>query len=235
MSFNLVEGEVFCINKPATWSSFDVVNRLKFKIGKTENRKWIKVGHAGTLDPLATGLLVVCTGKETKNIDLIQGLPKTYTGKLKLGMVTPSFDLETEPIEINPVPYFTADFLDKIALKYIGEIDQIPPIYSALKVNGKRAYDYAREGEVLEMKSRKITIYNLKLEKVEPDILYFEVNCSKGTYIRSLVSDIGNDLECGATMIELCRTKIGDYSLESAWELNDLLTEIIPLNEANSL
>ncbi len=219
MTYHFDEGEILLVDKPLTWTSFQVVNKLKY-LTKS------KCGHAGTLDPLATGLLVVATGKSTKKIEDIQSQSKEYTGEFCLGASTPSFDLETEVIQFESNLNFQDINLEEINKNFIGEIEQTPPVYSAIKVKGKRAYSYAREGETLKMKSRKVHIYEFETSFLEPNIVKFRVVCSKGTYIRSLANDFG--IACGtrAYLKSLRRTKIGELCVENAktpeqWE--DLL------------
>lgn len=219
MTYHFDEGEILLVDKPLTWTSFQVVNKLKY-LTKS------KCGHAGTLDPLATGLLVVATGKSTKKIEDIQSQSKEYTGEFCLGASTPSFDLETEVIQFESNLIFQNINLEEINKNFIGEIEQTPPVFSAIKVKGKRAYSYAREGETVKMKSRKVNIYEFETSFLEPNIVKFRVVCSKGTYIRSLANDFG--IACGtrAYLKSLRRTKIGELCVENAktpeqWE--DLL------------
>ncbi len=218
MLFNFEEGEQILIDKPFKWTSFDVVKKVRNTI------KVKKVGHAGTLDPLATGLLVICTGKKTKQIDSIQAQSKEYTGTLVLGATTPSYDLETEPVLTN------ADFsalslrdLINATAAFVGEIDQKPPIYSAVKVDGVRLYKKARIGETVEIKSRKVTITEFIIESMELPYVRFRVKCSKGTYIRSLVHDYGEALNTGAYLSELRRERIGDFNVSDAFKLEEFL------------
>ena len=202
-------GQVLFIYKPLNWTSFQVVNKLRWKNKKTFNLKKIKVGHAGTLDPLATGLLIICTGKMTKQIDAFQGQDKEYTGTLILGNTTPSFDLETEIDKIFPIDHITEKLIHKTTKQFIGAIDQFPPVFSAVKKDGKRLYEFARAGEEVEIKSRKITIHVFEIVKIDKTLLTFRVVCGKGTYIRSLVHDYGKALNSGAYLSSLRRTKIG--------------------------
>ena len=213
---NFQEGEVLLVDKPYGWTSFDVVNKIRWNLKQALKVKKIKVGHAGTLDPLATGLLIVCTGKFTKQINEYQGLSKEYTGTLVLGATTPSYDLETEPNAHFPTEHITQEMVHAIIPQFLGEIDQIPPLYSALKVDGQRAYKLARQGDETVLKSRKITIHSLEFTRIELPEIDFLVRCTKGTYIRSLVFDIGTALGSGAYMSRLVRTKIGEHHLENA-------------------
>ena len=211
-----LSGQVLLIDKPLNWTSFQVVNKLRWEIRQAFNIKKIKVGHAGTLDPLATGLLVVCTGKMTKQIDTFQGQVKEYTGTIVLGSTTPSYDLETEIDNTFPVNHITEDLIHNTTKRFIGEIEQFPPIFSAIKKDGKRLYEFARAGESVEIKSRKITINTFKITRIALPEVDFRVVCSKGTYIRSLAHDFGKALKSGAYLSALRRTKIGDFNVNDA-------------------
>jgi tRNA pseudouridine55 synthase len=217
------EGALFLVDKPLNWTSFDVVNKLRFALKKATGNKKIKVGHAGTLDPLATGLLLVCCGKYTKQIDNLQAMTKEYTGTIKLGAVTPSFDAETEESNTKPFGHLSEEAIKKATEQFLGEIEQIPPIYSAIKVDGKALYELARKGQEVEIKSRKISINSFEISSVNLPFVNFRVSCSKGTYIRSLAHDLGQELGCGGYLTALRRTKIGDYNVEDAWKLEDLV------------
>ncbi len=208
------EGQVLLIDKPLEWTSFQVVNKLRWHIRQKFGIKKIKVGHAGTLDPLATGLLIICTGKFTKQINEYQGQIKEYTGEFTLGATTPSYDLETEIDASFPITHITDELIYNTTKQFIGEIDQIPPIFSALKKDGKRLYELARAGETTEINSRKINISEFKITKINLPKVNFRVVCSKGTYIRSLAYDFGKALNSGAHLSELRRTKIGAFSVE---------------------
>lgn len=210
------EGQIFLIDKPLDWTSFDAVNKIRWNIRKTYNLKKIKVGHAGTLDPKATGLLIICTGKFTKKIESIQAESKVYTGKIKLGASTPTYDTESEENQFFPIEHITDELIHQTVQKFIGEIDQLPPIHSALKVDGKRMYELARAGVEVEVKPRKITIHDFKITKIDLPFVEFEVHCSKGTYIRSLAYDFGKALNSGGYLTELRRTKIGEFSVDAA-------------------
>lgn len=210
------EGQIFLIDKPLDWTSFDAVNKIRWNIRKTYNLKKIKVGHAGTLDPKATGLLIICTGKFTKKIESIQAESKVYTGQIKLGASTPTYDTESEENQFFPIEHITDELIHQTVQKFIGEIDQLPPIHSALKVDGKRMYELARAGVEVEVKPRKITIHDFKITKIDLPFVEFEVHCSKGTYIRSLAYDFGKALNSGGYLTELRRTKIGEFSVDEA-------------------
>ncbi|MBA5630181.1 tRNA pseudouridine(55) synthase TruB [Moheibacter lacus] len=212
----ILEGKVFLIDKPLDWTSFDVVNKIRWNIRKAYNLKKIKVGHAGTLDPKATGLLIICTGKFTKRIDEIQAESKVYTGTIKLGVTTPTYDTESEEDQVYPTAHITEELIHQTTEKFIGEIDQFPPAHSAVKVDGKRLYELARAGKEVELKPRQIKIYDFKITKIEMPFVEFEVHCGKGTYIRSLANDFGKALDSGGYLTELRRTKIGEFSVENA-------------------
>ena len=211
-----LNGQLLLIDKPMGWSSFQAVNKLKWVIRKKFNLKKIKIGHAGTLDPLATGLLLICTGKFTKTINELQGQVKEYTGTITLGATTPSYDLETEIDATFPTAHITDDLITNTTAAFIGEIEQTPPIFSALKKDGKRLYEYAREGVSVEIKKRIITISEFEITAIQLPEVKFRVVCSKGTYIRSLANDFGKAIESGGHLSELRRTKIGDYNVNKA-------------------
>ena len=215
---DFLNGQTLLIDKPLELSSFQVVNKLRWLIRQQYKIKKIKVGHAGTLDPLATGLLLICTGKFTKTINELQGQIKEYTGTITLGGTTPSYDLETEVDQTFPTDHLNTDLINQTTEQFIGQIDQFPPVFSALKKDGKRLYEYARKGEEVEVMSRRIEINefeitNIDLENFKVD---FRVVCSKGTYIRSLAHDFGKSLHTGGHLSALRRTKIGDYNVDSA-------------------
>ncbi len=210
------EGQVLLIDKPLEWTSFQVVNKIRWHIRKKFNIKKIKVGHAGTLDPLASGLLILCTGKFTKKIETYQGQVKEYTGEITLGAATPSYDMETEINETFPTEHITSEVIHKTTQQFIGEIAQKPPIFSALKKDGKRLYELAREGKETEIKARNIQIHEFEITKIEGNKVQFRVVCSKGTYIRSLAYDFGKALNSGGYLSDLRRTKIGDFSVHNA-------------------
>lgn len=213
---DFLSGQVLLIDKPLNWTSFQVVNKLRWAIRKAFNIKKIKVGHAGTLDPLATGLLVICTGKMTKQIDTFQGQIKEYTGTLVLGSTTPSYDLETEIDKSFPTNHITKDLIQETTKQFIGEIAQFPPIFSAIKKDGKRLYEFARAGESVEIKSRNITINTFEITRISLPEVDFRIVCSKGTYIRSLANDFGKALNSGGHLSVLRRTKIGDFKVSYA-------------------
>jgi len=196
--------------------------------------KRIKVGHAGTLDPMATGLLIICTGKFTKKLTDFQGLDKTYTGTLQLGKTTPSYDAETEANATFPTEHITDELLHEKTKQFTGDIEQIPPMYSAIKVDGKRLYKAARRGEVVERKPRNVRVDAFDLTRIELPEVDFSVTCSKGTYIRSLAYDLGEAVDSGAYLTALCRTRIGDFKLEDAWDLEELIAMLeVIMNEKN--
>ena len=210
------EGRLLLVNKPLRWTSFDVVNKLK-GILRTK-----KIGHAGTLDPLATGLLILCTGKMTKQIDTYQGQEKEYTGTLILGQTTASYDLETEPTPRVDISHITAEAIRNAAQDFVGSIQQVPPAHSSVKVDGKRAYTLARAGKPVELKPRTVEIKLFEITDCSIPEVSFRVVCSKGTYIRSLAHDLGNRLGVGAYLSQLCRTRIGNYQLEQASTLEEI-------------
>ena len=210
------EGQVILIDKPLEWTSFQAVNKVRWLIRKSFGIKKIKVGHAGTLDPLATGLLIICTGKFTKKIDTFQAQEKEYTGTFTLGATTPSYDLETEIDKTFDISEITSEKIHEATTQFIGEIQQQPPVFSALKKEGKRLYEFARSGEEVEIPFRTVTISEFEITKVELPNIDFRVVCSKGTYIRSLAHDFGKALNNGAHLSALRRTKIGEFSVENA-------------------
>tara|TARA_B100000989_G_scaffold175480_1_gene131621 strand:+ start:3993 stop:4682 length:690 start_codon:yes stop_codon:yes gene_type:complete len=216
---DLEKGKMILVDKPIRWTSFDVVKyirkllQLKFKIKK------IKVGHAGTLDPLATGLLIVCIGKQTKSISEYQDLKKTYTGKFKLGESTLSYDAETSVNEKFEYEHITYHDIKKLAIEFIGKIIQKPPIYSAVKKGGKRLYEYARENIEIEIDNREVNIYDFKIINFSTPYIEFKIECSKGTYIRSIANDFGKRLNSGSYLYELRRTKIGEFSVVNAMDI----------------
>ena len=214
---DFLDGQIILLDKPLDWTSFQAVNKLKYKLKNEFNLpKKFKIGHAGTLDPRATGLLIVCTGKFTKKIQEIQDAPKEYLTEVKIGVQTESYDTEKPEILQQDYSHISEGFILETLQKFVGEIDQKPPVFSAIKIDGNRAYDLARKGEEVEMKSRKTTIHYLNNIEIELPFVRFTVGCSKGTYIRSLAHDIGQELGVGAYLTNLRRTKIGDYSVEDA-------------------
>lgn len=213
------EGQILLIDKPLTWSSFQAVNKIKYALIKNLNLpKKFKIGHAGTLDPLASGLLIICTGKFTKKISELQGQIKEYTGTITLGATTPSYDLETEINETFPTEHITDELILETTKQFIGIIDQFPPIFSAIKKDGKRLYEHARAGEEVEIQSRKVKIMEFEITRINLPEVDFRVVCSKGTYIRSLAFDFGKALNSGGHLTALRRTKIGDFSVDNAIE-----------------
>lgn len=223
---DFLNGLVLLIDKPLQWTSFDVVNKLRYALRKSFQIKKIKVGHAGTLDPLATGLLIICVGKKTKQINEYMGLPKTYTGTISLGATTPSYDLETEVDQRYPTEHITEDFLQETTQEFEGDILQQPPNFSAIKKGGVKAYEAARKGEDLKLAPRPVHIEYFKLMDIRPDAVDFEVRCSKGTYIRSLAHDFGKALKSGAHLSALRRTAIGDYEVEDALSIEAFLDQL---------
>ncbi|WP_396161003.1 tRNA pseudouridine(55) synthase TruB [Flavobacterium sp.] len=212
----ILEGKVLLIDKPLKWSSFQAVNKLKYVLKNQLNLpKKFKIGHAGTLDPLATGLLIICTGKFTKRITEIQAQAKEYTGTIVLGATTPSYDLETEVDATFSTEHISEALIMETTKQFIGEIDQKPPVFSAIKKDGKRLYEHARAGEEVEIQSRKTTIHEFEITRIQLPEVDFRVTCSKGTYIRSLAFDFGLALQSGGHLSVLRRTKIGDYSVEN--------------------
>ena len=211
-----LNGQVLLIDKPLNWTSFQVVNKLRWEIRHAFNIKKIKVGHAGTLDPLATGLLVICTGKMTKQINTFQGQDKEYTGTFVIGSTTPSYDLETEIDHTFPTDHITDELIHQTTQQFIGDIEQFPPVFSAIKKDGKRLYEFARAGEDVEITSRTVTISEFEITKIDGNNIDFRVVCSKGTYIRSLAHDFGKALNSGAHLSVLRRTKIGSFDVANA-------------------
>ena len=220
---DFLSGQVLLIDKPLHWTSFQVVNKLRWAIKKAFNLKKIKVGHAGTLDPLATGLLVICTGKMTKQIDTFQAQTKEYTGTIVLGSTTPSYDLETEIDNTFSTQHITEDSIQETTKQFIGETAQFPPVFSAIKKDGKRLYEFARAGENVEIKSRDITINTFEITRIALPEVDFRVVCSKGTYIRSLAHDFGKALNSGGHLSVLRRTKIGDFDVNDSLSIEKFI------------
>lgn len=219
-------GQILLIDKPLNWTSFQVVNKLRWEIKQAFKIKKIKVGHAGTLDPLATGLLLLCTGKMTKQIDSFQAQIKEYTGTFVLGSTTPSFDLETEIDETYPTEHITKDLIKDTTHQFIGEIKQYPPVFSAIKKDGKRLYEFARAGQDVEIKPRIVRITTFEITKIQGLKIDFKVVCSKGTYIRSLANDFGKALQSGAHLSSLRRTKIGNFNVNDAVSIESFITSL---------
>lgn len=213
-------GQVILVDKPLNWTSFDVVRKIRSLI------KIKKVGHAGTLDPLATGLLIVCTGKLTKKINEYMGMEKEYTGTFILGAVTPTYDLESEPVEIKDISGITEEHVHNATKPFTGEIQQVPPIHSAIKKDGKPVYLLARKGLDVKLEPRTVTIHSFTIEKIELPVIYFKVVCTTGTYIRSLANDYGKELGCGAYLSSLRRTRIGIFLAENALQMQELEHQI---------
>lgn len=214
------EGKVLLINKPLEWTSFDAVRKIRNLI------RIKKVGHAGTLDPLATGLLIICTGKFTKKINEYMAQEKEYTGTFTLGATTPTYDLESKPENIKPTENLTEEMIKGATNHFIGEILQVPPAHSAIKVDGKRVYELARKGKEVKLEPRKITIKAFEIIKIEMPVVHFRVVCSTGTYIRSLANDFGEKLGCGAYLSSLCRTRIGEFSLKDAMSIEEFAATV---------
>ena len=214
------EGQVLLIDKPLLWTSFDAVRKIRNAI------KIKKVGHAGTLDPLATGLLIICTGKFTKKINEYMAQEKEYTGTITLGAVTPTYDLESDPVNFKPVDTIDEVQIKNATQKFTGEIMQVPPAHSAIKVDGKRVYELARKGQEVKLEPRKITIKEFEITAIEMPVVSFKVVCSTGTYIRSLANDFGEALGCGAYLSSLCRTRIGKFKLSEAKSIHEFIDEL---------
>ncbi|TBN03349.1 tRNA pseudouridine(55) synthase TruB [Hyunsoonleella flava] len=223
---DFLSGQVLLIDKPLHWTSFQVVNKLRWEIRQAFSIKKIKVGHAGTLDPLATGLLVICTGKKTKEINTYQNQIKEYTGTIVLGSTTPSFDLETEIDNTYPTDHISEALIYKTTEQFIGEIEQFPPVFSAIKKDGKRLYEFARAGEKVDIKSRKVSVLEFEITKISDLNVDFRVVCSKGTYIRSLANDFGKALNSGAHLSALRRTKIGDFSIDNGISIDTFIDSV---------
>lgn len=219
---DFIAGEVLYFNKPLRWTSFDLVNKFRYKLSRKLNIKKIKVGHAGTLDPLATGVMIICTGKATKRIDEFQYQTKEYVATLKLGETTPSFDLEKEVDAVYPTDHITCENVEKVLNSFVGTIQQVPPVFSACKVDGKRAYELARKGEEVELKSKTLVIDEMELLECDLPVIKIRVVCSKGTYIRALARDIGLALQSGAHLIALERTRIGEVTLDMCMSPDDI-------------
>jgi len=227
---NFQEGATILVDKPYGWTSFDVVNKIRWNLKRKLGVKKIKVGHAGTLDPLATGLLVICTGKHTKLIESLTGAPKTYSGTFLVGKTTPSFDLETEYNEEYPTDHISADLIESVRKNFLGTQMQTPPIFSAKQIDGKRAYDFARAGKEVVMKQAQIEITHFELNTARFPEIDFKISCSKGTYIRSIASDFGQKLNSGATLIALRREDSGDFNIRDAKNVEEWIDFI---NDSN--
>ncbi|PLX24559.1 MAG: tRNA pseudouridine(55) synthase TruB [Salinivirgaceae bacterium] len=219
-------GKIVLIDKPLNWTSFDVVNKIRWKLKKKLKVKKIKVGHAGTLDPLATGLLIICIGKATKIIDTIQNAHKEYIANVKLGATTPSFDLETEIDATFKTDHIDKNIVIETLKKFEGEQMQMPPIFSAKKVDGKPAYEYARKNKEVELQAKKVVFHEIELQNMETQNATIRIKCSKGTYIRSFAHDLGKELNSGAHLTGLVRTAIGQFDLSDAWSLEDYIEKL---------
>ena len=226
MSINIKEGELILIDKELNWTSFDVVNKIRYAIKKKFDLKKIKVGHAGTLDPLATGLLIICYGKMTKSINNFSAMNKTYSGKITIGSTTPSYDLETKPNVHYPIDHINEKLILKTAKKFNGKIFQTPPMFSAIKKDGVRLYNLARQGKEIKIDKREVSIESFEITSINLPEISFNVTCSKGTYIRSLAHDFGKELNSGAHLSELRRIKIGDYSVKDSFKVMDFIRGI---------
>jgi len=229
---DLKKGQVLLIDKPLHWTSFDIVNKLRYAILKKHNLRKFKVGHAGTLDPLATGLLIICVGKATKTIHTFQNQDKEYTGSFYIGATTPSYDLESEVDKTFPTDHITPELIHQTAKKFIGKQKQIPPIFSAIKKNGRKLYEHARKGETVEIKARDVEIKEFEILSVNLPEIKFRVKVSKGTYIRSLAYDFGKALGSGAYLSSLRRTKIGDFDVINAISHQKWIDQVL-INDEN--
>ena len=236
MKFDFFNGEVLAINKPLKITSFQAVSKIKWAAKKYlashpevvhDPKAKLKVGHAGTLDPLASGVLIVCTGKKTKSIAQLQSKEKEYTGKFFIGATTPCFDREREVDATFPTEHITEELMKDVSSKFLGEILQQPPVFSAVKVNGERAYELARKGKSVEIKAKPVTIHEFEITKVDLPFVEFRIVCSKGTYIRSIARDFGLALNSGAYLYDLCRTRVGEFSLEKSWNLDELANTLV--------
>lgn len=229
-----MDGEILYFDKPLEWTSFDLVNKVRYMIKRKLGVKKFKIGHTGTLDPLATGVLVVCTGKATKRIEELQYQTKEYVATLRLGATTPSFDLEQEIDAEYPTEHITREMVEDTLKTFLGEIQQIPPVYSAVKVNGKRAYDYARKGNEVELKPKLLVIDEIELLDCQLPYITIRVVCSKGTYIRALARDIGIALKSGAHLTSLRRTRVGDITVENCISLEEFQNMVNEHEQINS-
>lgn len=219
---NFLEGEVLYFDKPLYWTSFKLVKIVRTRISRKLKIKKIKVGHVGTLDPLASGVMIICTGKATKLIESFQYQTKEYVATLQLGATTPSFDRETEIDGVYPTEHITREGVETVLRQFVGSIQQVPPVYSACKIDGRRAYDFARKGEDVELKAKELVIDEIELLEYQSDIIKIRVVCSKGTYIRALARDIGQALDSGAHLIGLVRTRVGDVRLEDCLQVDQI-------------
>ncbi len=227
MIIDIKQGQYFLVDKPYTWTSFQVVKKLKSSIRKLTGEKKFKIGHAGTLDPLASGLLIVCLGKWTKQIESFQALDKVYTGSFHLGATTKSFDMEHEEDQTYPTDHITENLISDTAKSFLGEQDQVPPVYSALKIGGKRLFSYARQDKDVEITTKRVNIYEFDITKIEFPEVFFRIKCSKGTYIRSIARDFGDRLNSGAYLSSLRRESIGEYNVSDALSPDAFSEEIL--------
>lgn len=226
-----VTGISVAVDKPEGWTSFDIVNKFRYLLSRKLGVKRIKVGHAGTLDPLATGVVIVCTGKNTKLIEQMMGLRKTYEADIRLGATTPSYDMETEVDATYPMEGVTCRMVEDALMTMVGEIDQVPPLFSAIKVDGKRAYDHARKGDDITLPPKRVVVYGIEvLECSLPDVRV-RIECGRGTYIRSMARDLGDKLGCGGYLTALRRTRVGDYEVEQALKVEDFSTYIDSISD----
>ena len=223
---SITEGELLLIDKPLEWTSFQVVNKIRWALKRKFNIKKLKVGHAGTLDPLATGLFIICTGKMTKKISEFQDLDKTYIGTITLGATTPSFDLETPINKRFPLKHLNKEKIIEAKKNFIGTINQYPPIFSAIKKKGKRLYEFARIGKKIDIQSRKVVIHNLEFSKINLPDLNFKLKCSKGTYIRSLANDFGKSIDSGGYLSSLRRTAVGSFKIKNSIQLQEFIEKL---------
>lgn len=235
LPLSITEGTMLLVDKPKEWTSFDVVNKIRSRLKSRFGLRKIKVGHAGTLDPMATGLLIICTGKDTRRLEEYQGMTKEYTGTMTLGATTPSYDAETAVDQTFPIAHINAQLLEEIRQQFIGSISQLPPIFSAIKVDGQPLYKKARKGEQVQLAPRNIEIYAFELTRIELPEIDFRVACSKGTYIRSLAYDFGKALQSGAYLSALRRTAIGVYRVENAWGIDTLVQAIESADTSGSV
>lgn len=219
---DFIEGQLMVVNKPLAWTSFDVVNKIRSLACKQIGVDKLRVGHAGTLDPMATGVLLLCTGRYTKHIEKLQDGDKEYVARLKLGATTPSFDMETEEDAVYPYEHITQEMIEECIRQFTGRIEQVPPVYSAVKIGGKRSYKIARKGRGTTVKPRLVEIYNIGIEQYNLPFVTIRVSCGKGTYIRALARDIGKELNSGSYVSGLVRTKSGDYTIENALEIEEI-------------
>lgn len=230
--YDFEKGEILLFNKELDWTSFDLVRKIRNFLSRKTGNKKLKVGHAGTLDPKATGLMIVCTGKETKNIDLIQAKEKEYIATIKLGATTPSYDLETEETEFFETNHITKELIETIIKGFIGENEQVPPVFSAVKIDGKRAYEHARKGTDITLSAKTIEFFEIELLEFADNELRLRIVCTKGTYIRAFARDLGIALNSGAYLIGLIRSRIGNFNLNDAWSTKSFI-EYFGNNETN--